>query len=335
MSEEKTILNTSNQAEKAEGMITHILIFLKGMAMGIAEVIPGVSGGTIAFITGIYERLLNCIKSFDFKLISTLKEEGLAGAWKAIDGFFLVRLLGGMATGVIVGVLGVTFLLEQYPEPLWAFFFGLILASAVYIGKQIEQWSIVPILCLIVGTVVAYGITTLPMGQGSDSLVVTFFAGAIAISALILPGISGSFILLLMGMYTIIIPTIKTALKTFEVDAIIVLLVFGSGCLLGLMTFSRVLSWTFQNHKNKTLAVLTGFMLGSLNKIWPWREPVDVITTASGKEKIVTERNLFPEAYEQIAGNESHLMLCIVLFVVGAVLVLGMDYYGAKKEEAA
>lgn len=335
MSEQKAIIDAQKQAEEAVGMTTHLLIFLKGMAMGIAEVIPGVSGGTIAFITGIYERLLNCIKSFDLKLLSTFKEDGIAGVWKAIDGFFLLRLLGGMATGVIVGVLGVTFLLEQYPEPLWAFFFGLILASAVYIAKQIETWSAVSIICLVVGTAVAYGITTLPMGQGSDSLVVTFFAGAIAISALILPGISGSFILLLMGMYTIIIPTIKTALKTFEVDAIIVLLVFGSGCLLGLVTFSRVLSWTFENHKNKTLAVLTGFMLGSLNKIWPWRQPVDIITTPEGKEKIVTERNLFPEAYEQISGNNAHLMLCIVLFVVGAVLVLGMDYYSSQKEKTA
>lgn len=334
MSQDQSIAeNTASNNKQPETTITHLLIFLKGMAMGIAEVIPGVSGGTIAFITGIYERLLNCIKSFDLKLITTFKEEGVMGVWKAIDGFFLLRLLGGMATGVIVGVLGVTFLLEQYPEPLWAFFFGLILASAVYIGKQIDNWSAITVLLLLVGTVVAYGITTLPMGQGSDSLVVTFFAGMIAISALILPGISGSFILLLMGMYTIIIPTIKTALKTFEMDAIIVLVVFGSGCLLGLMTFSRVLSWTFQNHKTKTLAILTGFMLGSLNKIWPWREPLEIITTASGKEKIVTERNLFPAAYEQIAGNEAHLVLCIALFVVGAVLVLGMDYFGSKNEE--
>ena len=334
MSQDESIVdNTASNNKQTETAMTHLFIFLKGMAMGIAEVIPGVSGGTIAFITGIYERLLNCIKSFDLKLIATFKEEGVMGVWKAIDGFFLVRLLGGMATGVIVGVLGVTFLLEQYPEPLWAFFFGLILASAVYIGKQIDNWSAMVVLLLLVGTVVAYGITTLPMGQGSDSLLITFCAGAIAISALILPGISGSFILLLMGMYTIIIPTIKTALKTFEMDAIIVLVVFGSGCLLGLMTFSRVLSWTFKNHKTKTLAILTGFMLGSLNKIWPWREPLEIITTASGKEKVVTERNLLPAAYEQIAGNEAHLVLCIVLFVVGAVLVLGMDYFGSKKEE--
>ena len=309
--------------------------FLKGMGMGVAEVIPGVSGGTIAFITGIYERLLNCIKAFNPGLLGSLKNDGLKGVWKAIDGFFLVALMAGMATGVVVGVLGVTYLLEQYPEPLWAFFFGLIIASALYIGKQIKEWSAVNIVLLLIGAATAYGITILPMGQGSDSLLYTFIAGAIAISALILPGISGSFILLLMGMYTIIIPTIKTALKTFETDALLVLIVFGSGCLLGLMTFSRVLSWTFKNHKTSTLSILTGFMIGSLNKIWPWRVPDVVITTESGKEKIVTENNLWPAAYEQLPDNDAHLMLCICMFVVGFVLVLGLDYFGSKKEADA
>ena len=309
-----------------------LFTFLKGMCMGIAEVIPGVSGGTIAFITGIYERLLNCIKSFNFSLINRFRTDGIKGLWQAIDGLFLTTLMAGMASGVVIGVFGVTFLLEQYPEPLWAFFFGLIIASAIYIGKQVNHWSMTAIACLLTGAIIAYGITILPMGKGSDSLIITFLAGAIAISALILPGISGSFILLLMGMYTIIIPTIKTALKTFETDAILVLVVFGSGCLLGLMTFSRVLSWTFKHHKTKTLAVLTGFMIGSLNKIWPWRIPLETITTKSGKEKVVRESNLFPTAYEQINGNDAHLIWCVVLFIVGLLIVLGMDYFGTKKE---
>ena len=310
----------------------HFFIFLKGMGMGIAEVIPGVSGGTIAFITGIYERLLNCIKSFNLSLFETFKKEGTKGLWKAVDGLFLTFLLAGMAAGVIVGVLGVTYLLEQYPEPLWAFFFGLIMASAVYIGKQIQQWSILNIVLLLSGAVVAYCISVLPMGQGSDSLLYTFLAGTIAISALILPGISGSFILLLMGMYTIIIPTIKTALKTFESDALIVLIVFGLGCLLGLMTFSRLLSYTFKNYKTSTLAVLTGFMIGSLNKIWPWRIPIETITTAEGKEKIIRESNLLPTTYEQINGNEAHLIMCLTLFIVGFFVVLILDYWDSKKE---
>ena len=313
----------------------HLSLMLRGMAMGIAEVIPGVSGGTIAFITGIYERLLNCIKAVNFSLITSLKEEGIKGIWTAVDGFFLARLIAGMAVGVGIGVFGVTYLLENYPAPLWAFFFGLIIASAIYIGKQIEDWSATKVTGLILGTIFAYGITILPMGNGSDSLLFIFVAGAIAISALILPGISGSFMLLLMGMYTVIIPTIKVALKTFQTDALIVLVVFGLGCLVGLMTFARVLSWTFKNHKNNTLAVLTGFMIGSLNKIWPWRQALETVTTPEGKVKIVTEQNLLPGSYEQMTGNDAQLMLCLALFVVGLVSVLALEFLDKNEEQAA
>lgn len=301
---------------------------LKGAAMGIAEIIPGVSGGTIAFITGIYERLLNCIKAFNFGLIGTFKESGLKGVWKAVDGFFLLTLLAGMGVGVIVGVYGVTYLLENYPEPLWAFFFGLIIASAIYIGKQIPQWRVPEFVLILVGAVVAYGITILPMGEGSESLLYVFLAGTIAISALILPGISGSFMLLLMGMYTRIIPSIKLALKEQDPDAFIVLVVFAAGCLVGLVTFARLLSWTFKNYNAPTLALLTGFMIGSLNKIWPWRVPLDQITTAEGKIKTVTESNLFPQAYEAASGNEAQLMLCLIAALIGFLAVFLLERFG-------
>lgn len=298
---------------------------LKGAAMGIAEIIPGVSGGTIAFITGIYERLLNCIKAFNFSLIGTFKEAGVKGVWKAIDGAFLLTLLIGMGTGVVVGVYGVTYLLENYPEPLWAFFFGLIIASAIYIGKQIPQWRAAEFVLILIGAIVAYGITILPVGEGSKSLLYVFLAGTIAISALILPGISGSFMLLLMGMYTYIIPSIKLALKEQDPEAFMVLLVFAVGCLVGLVTFARVLSWTFKNYHSPTLALLTGFMIGSLNKIWPWRVPLEQITTADGELKTITESNLFPAAYEAASGNQANLMLCIVALVVGFVAVFLLE----------
>ena len=231
--------------------------------MGIAEVIPGVSGGTIAFITGIYEELINTIKQvLSPNWFGILRKEGIAATWKAINGNFLVFLLGGMAFGVVVGVLGVTALLESYPELLWAFFFGLIVASAIYIGKQVEKWSTIEFVALLLGTVIAFYITVASPAQGSEALWFVFIAGAIAISALILPGISGSFMLLLMGMYTFIIPTVKDALKTLNPESLVVLGVFGLGCLLGLATFSRVLSWTFKHYKNPTLALLTGFHCG-------------------------------------------------------------------------
>lgn len=313
-----------------------LFTILKGAAMGIAEVIPGVSGGTIAFLTGIYERLLNCIKSFSPKLISVLKEDGLKGVWQAIDGTFLTLLFFGMGLGVITGVLGVTYLLETYPVPLWAFFFGLIIASAVYIGRQIPKWGIGEGIGLVLGTVVAYTITILPVGQGSDSLVFIFFCGAIAISALILPGISGSFILLLMGMYTVIIPTVKTALKTFQSDALIVLMVFGAGCILGLATFSRVLSWTFKNFRNITFAVLTGFMLGSLNKIWPWRHSVkgideegNMTTDPTLMDKVIESVNVSPMSYN----GDNYLVLAIVAAVVGFGIVFAFEFFTKNDNE--
>ncbi|MCP4439415.1 MAG: DUF368 domain-containing protein [Aureispira sp.] len=308
---------------------------LKGAAMGIAEIIPGVSGGTIAFITGIYERLLNCIKAFNFSLIKTFKESGVKGVWEAIDGMFLLTLIMGMGFGVIVGVFGVTHLLENYPEPLWAFFFGLIIASAVYIGKQIPSWRASEFVLIAIGVIVAYGITILPVGEGSKSLLYVFLAGTIAISALILPGISGSFMLLLMGMYTYIIPSIKLALKEQDPEALMVLIVFAGGCLVGLLTFARVLSWTFKNYHSPTLALLTGFMIGSLNKIWPWRIPLEQIQAADGELKTVTESNLMPNAYDAIAGNESHLVLCIVTAIIGFAVVFLLERLDNSQPEEA
>ncbi len=320
---------------------------LKGMAMGIAEVIPGVSGGTIAFITGIYEKLIDSIKAFGPQLFTALREEGITGAWKSINGNFLLALLLGMAFGIVVGVFGITHLLEHYPILLWAFFFGLIIASAIYVARQVGRWSFVEILALLVGAVFAYWITIAIPAEGNTALWFVFLSGAIAISALLLPGISGSFILLLMGMYTFIIPTIKTALKTFDAQSLQVLVVFALGCLLGLATFSRVLSWTFKHFKTPTLALLTGFMIGSLNKIWPWRIPEQWLektasgeyfkpeiftyqayqsTLAAGNEvKLLVENNVAPSAFSAITGDGSYLLGAVICAILGFVLVFIME----------
>lgn len=321
-------------------MKNHLPNILKGAAMGIAEVIPGVSGGTIAFITGIYEQLLDSIKAFKPSLLGTLKNEGFAKAWREINGKFLLTLLSGMALGVIVGVFGVTHLLENYPVLLWSFFFGLIIASAIYIGRQLTSWSFIEMGLLILGAVIAFGITMLAPTQGSTNLVFVFVAGAIAISALILPGISGSFILLLMGMYTIVIPTVKKALTTFDPSSLLFLIVFALGCLTGLLTFANLLSWTFKNYKNQTLALLTGFMIGSLNKIWPWRLPVkglnekDQIITSSeqlialGKEvKIIQEVNQLPWNF---SAGEPFIFPALILMVIGFVSVFIIERFAVK-----
>ncbi|MEO1626873.1 MAG: DUF368 domain-containing protein [Bacteroidota bacterium] len=305
---------------------------LKGMAMGVAEVIPGVSGGTIAFITGIYERLINVIRSIGPNLIKAWRKDGWKGAWQAIDGIFLLPLLVGMASGIVLGVFVVSWLLETYPPVVWGFFFGLIIASAIYVGRQIERWKAGEIVMLILGTVLAYGITIISPANGSESLLVVFLAGAIAISALILPGISGSFILLLMGMYTFIVSdTLKPALRTLDPSKLLIMGVFALGCLTGLATVSRLLSWLFKHHRSLTLATLTGFMLGSLNKIWPWRNPVDWLRDEAGKiiladdgispKKILTEDNVLPSGFE----GEPFVLAVVVMMVVGFASVFLME----------
>ncbi len=306
-----------------------ISLALKGMAMGIAEVIPGVSGGTIAFITGIYEKLLNTIKAFHPSLIGTFKEEGVGGVWSAINGTFLVTLLVGMATGVIVGVFGVSHLLETYPEMLWAFFFGLIISSAIFIGRQVDNWAITQIVALIVGTAVAYYITVASPAQGNEALWFVFLSGVIAISALILPGISGSFILLLMGMYSFVIPTVKTALKTFDPESLMIVGTFAAGCLVGLMTFSRVLSWTFKNYKNPTLALLTGFMLGSLNKLWPWRNVLSTRINSKGIEVPFMTESVLPSNYE----SEPFIVAVVICMIVGFLSIFVIEGLGAKSSK--
>lgn len=317
-----------------------ISTMIKGMAMGTAEVIPGVSGGTIAFITGIYEKLLNTIKAFGLGLIPIFKASGIKGVWTEVNGAFLVRLLGGMVFGVVFGVFAISYLLETYPPAVWAFFFGLIIGSAIYIGRQITRWGPGEILLMIVGAVVAYGITIIAPAEGSESLVFVFFAGAIAISALILPGISGSFILLIMGMYSFIITdTLKPALKTFAFDKLTIMFVFALGCLTGLMTVSRLLSWTFKHYRNLTLATLTGFMIGSLNKIWPWRNAVDWLRDKGGAiilkkdgitpKKILVEENVLPGNYD---GGDALVLAVVVLMIVGFLSVFLLERLGSKKD---
>ncbi|MBX2876889.1 MAG: DUF368 domain-containing protein [Saprospiraceae bacterium] len=307
--------------------MNRITLLLKGMAMGIAEVIPGVSGGTIAFISGIYEELIDTIKSvLGPDLFKGFKEGGIAGAWKAANGEFVLTLLAGMVIGIVSGVFTVVHLLETHPQLLWAFFFGLILASAVYMARQVQGWGLMEVIALVFGTALAYYITVASPSQGSESLVMVFVAGAIAISALILPGISGSFILLLMGMYTFILPTVREALKTFDASALIIVGVFALGCLFGLATFSRVLSWTFKHYRNITIALLTGFLIGSLNKLWPWRNVLEYRTDSKGETVPFLEKSVLPGQFE----GDPQVAMALLLMVVGIVLILGLERLGAK-----
>ena len=317
-------------------------IYLRGLAMGAADVVPGVSGGTIAFITGIYEELLNTIKGVNLGTLKSLKQDGIAATWRKINGAFILSLFAGIFTSIITLASAISGILEQEGQTgekiaLWSFFFGLIIASIIYIAKQVNKWSVKDIAGLIIGTVVAYFITVVGVSEDSSSLVFLFISGMIAISAMILPGISGSFILVLLGAYQPIMVGLKntiSALKVGDYGLMIAeglpIVVVALGCLVGLLTFSRVLSWLFKSYENITLATLTGFMVGSLNKIWPWKEVISSRINSSGLEVPVVTENLSPGSFEIMYEQDSFLIYAIIFAVLGFLLVFGLEYVGKK-----
>ena len=300
----------------------YIIISLKGMAMGAADVVPGVSGGTIAFISGIYEELLNSISSFKFSLINVLKHEGIKVVWKKINGSFLLALFIGICFSVLSLAKLIETLLENHPILIWSFFFGLVLASIIYIAKQIKLWNIKCYLYLIFGLIFAYYITTLnPVITQNSSPWFLFLAGMIAICAMILPGISGSFILVLLGAYKPILNAINT--KDF-----FSIIIFMAGAVLGLLTFSRVLKWLFSTYKNYTLALLIGFIAGSLNKIWPWKEIISWRTNSKGIEVPFTTTSVSPFSFD----GDSKLLMAGLLAIIGFGLILLLEKLAVKKE---
>lgn len=321
--------------------------FWRGMAMGMAEVIPGVSGGTIAFITGIYERLLAAIGTISPKLIKSWKSDGFKAVWEQIDGNFLLLLFIGMVSGVVVGAFGITYLIENHAEAVWAFFFGLIIASVIYVIRSIESFDNKAWFAFGGGAILAYAITAMYPMTGSDNLFFVFCSGMIAICALILPGVSGSFMLLIMGMYTLILGTLKSFLSDPNLSDLIFIIVFILGCLLGLLSFSRIVSRLFKNYPSITLATLAGFMLGSIHKIWPWRNPEllfdkskDVFVKAKdhftdfsliAKDenfKTVLDVNVLPDSYY----TEPNLILVIISASIGLAAVFLLSK--SEKEDA-
>ena len=300
----------------------YFVIGLKGMAMGAADVVPGVSGGTIAFISGIYEELLSTISNVNLSLLKTLKTSGIKAAWKQLNGSFLVALFLGIFVSIVSLAKVIKHLLESQPILLWSFFFGLVLASIIYIAKQITDWNFEAFLILIIGAVLAYFITTLnPLVSENSSSLFVFLAGAIAICAMILPGISGSFILVLLGAY-------KTVLEAINNRDFKTILVFMAGAIVGLLAFSRVLKWLFKNHKNLTLAVLTGFIIGSLNKIWPWKETLTWRINSRGVEVPFNQQSISPFSFDE----DPQLIMAIAFAVLGFVLILGMEKLAIKKQ---
>ncbi|MFD2512907.1 DUF368 domain-containing protein [Pontibacter locisalis] len=298
----------------------YILLFSKGVGMGAADVVPGVSGGTIAFITGIYEELLGSIRSVDGEAIRLLSKFKLLDFWKHINGTFLVVLLAGIGLSFASLSRLILYLLEYYPEMLWSFFFGLIMASAVVVAKKITRWTPGVIIAGILGAAIAFYITVATPGQTPEAYWFIFLSGAIAICAMILPGISGSFILVLLAKYEYIM----LALKELKLGIIIT---FGLGCITGILSFSHVINWMLKNYHNVTVALLTGFMVGSLNKVWPWKVTVQTYTDRHGEVKPLVQDNVLPGAYEVLTGQEAYLVYGVVLAIFGFLLVYLIDYF--------
>lgn len=287
--------------------------------MGAADIVPGVSGGSIALITGIYQRLLDSINSFNRENLSLLLQWELKKFYKSVNGTFLLSLLLGILTSIFTLSKLITYLMDEHPIPLWSFFCGLILISAFLILKEIKRWHLGVVLAVLVGTALAWWVTELPPTSSPNAIWFTFLAGAIAICAMILPGISGSFILLILGKYEGILAAVS------ERD-FLTLGIFALGCLVGILSFSRLISWLLRKFYSTTIGLLSGFMLGSINKLWPWKIVTQYRISSSGEGKPFLTENLWPSEYMSQVGQEPNLTLAIAGFLGGIILVFGIDY---------
>jgi putative membrane protein len=306
-------------------MKEYLSYFLKGMAVGIANIIPGVSGGTIALITGIFERLIDAIKSFDITAFRLL----LSGRWKLFvertDFYFLVTLFAGVAVAIITLARLFDFLFHHYPVYIWAFFFGLVLASVYYVGKTVEKWKMSVILSFLVGTAVAVAVSVINPAKENDSFLYLLLCGVVAVCSMILPGLSGSFVLILMGNYQLV------AIQAINNMDLSVIIPVGIGAVVGLVAFSHVLSWVFKRYKDQTIAMLTGFILGSLSILWPWKEAV-YLKNAAGDfvmkhgEKVVAKYSVvFPESFN------TEVMLGFLFMVLGYFTIVFVEKMAQSK----
>jgi len=329
-------------------LLDYFIIALKGVAMGAADAVPGVSGGTIAFISGIYEELITTISNVNLSLLKTLRNKGIKAFWTQINGNFLLALLSGIIISFVSFMRLAKYLIEYHPVLIWSFFFGLIVVSIYFIGKQITKWNILTVIALIIGAGVAFYITSLPSLAANTNPYYLFFAGALAICAMILPGISGSFILVILGAYK----TLSDAFHNFDIKKIAI---FAVGALVGLLSFSHALKWLFKNYRNTTLAILTGFILGSLNKVWPWKQTISVMDDITGNivpfssvsdlgtlsvfqkntnnfesYKTVIEQSISPLNYSKLNAIDHQLTFAIILMITGFLTIFILEKIGSK-----
>lgn len=305
--------------ESNRSLRDYLLIAVKGMAMGAADVVPGVSGGTIALITGIYNELLHSLRNCGPATLPILFKQGFPAAWKHINGFFLLAVFGGILISIKTFASVISYCLENYPLLVWGFFSGLITASVILLAKTQSGWKWQHFLWCVLGVAVVVGISVAKPAQLPGEPWVLFFGGFIAICAMILPGISGSFILLLLGLYSVFLQ----AINNMDVIAIAC---FGAGCISGLLVFSRFLSWLLDTYYTPTMALLIGFLIGSLNVTWPWKHVLETVTDRHGDLIPVVQKNVLPWDYSVITGQNSQLLYVILCVALGVALVLLTEF---------
>ena len=304
-----------------------LLLYIKGMAMGAVDVVPGFSGGTVALITGIYDKLLASFASIPQALVLFARGQ-IKAAWRACNANFLLLVLLGILTSIFTLARAISYLMAEHPVPLWAFFFGLVLVSVYLVGREVVLWHWTRLVNFSLGLALALWITlAVPLQLPAEPLFL-FFAGAIAISAMILPGISGSFILVLLGLY----PVVLGAVKNLDIAT---LLIFSAGCLLGLLCFSRLLSWLLTYVRDMTMAFLAGLMLGSLGKVWPWKQTLTWQTNSHGESFPLLQENVWPAEFAALSGQDAQLLLAVSLAAAGIVLVLGVEWLAGRRKQSA
>ncbi len=304
-------------------MREHIANFLKGFAMGVANVIPGVSGGTIALLTGIFERLINALKSFDVEAVRLLLKFKFREFAQHVDFGFLLSVFLGVGVSIISVAKLLEFLFQSYPVYVWSFFFGLILVSVWFVGKSIGKIDVPAAISFVAGAVVAFGLSVMNPATENTAFWYLIICGAVAICSMILPGLSGSFVLILMGNYQLIM---IYAVSHFDMKIIVPVAI---GVVVGLLAFSHFLSWLLSRYARQTMAVLTGFIFGSLGTIWPWKNPVYLMQDGAevlknGKPIIQSYQMYFPQEFS------AEVAVAIVLMAAGMAALWALERSSEK-----
>jgi putative membrane protein len=302
----------------------YLLLYFKGMLMGAADLVPGVSGGTIALITGIYKELLDSINAVSWSTLKLLKKEGIVVVWKKIKGPFLLAVFGGIISSILLLSRLLEWLMINEPIGLWSFFFGLLIASIVYLIKTDLKFDLTSILYLVLGAILSYMVTQLQGGQGEISLWYLFLSGFIGISAMILPGLSGAYIFFVMGVYQTILSYLRQAQDlVFDFDQAVFitvgsgLAVFILGIITGLKVFSKFLTWLLERHPKQIMAVLIGLMIGALHKVWPWQNEI-----SSASSTIENTAVVFPNAY---LTGDPQILKALLLMIIGFALLFLLE----------